>query len=301
MEDLGQIFGDVVGQALGSPPVQIGARLIVAYLAILWLASAFWVFRDARRRTKDLISPYVAAGGVVALTPFLFPLGVIAYRVVRPPETVTERAARDLESYVLAASVDHTRCRSCARAVDETWMRCPACGADLAVACAACGGRVEFDWSVCAWCAHDLQPLGDSATMPAHVVPIDVPAAMADLGAAPPAIEDLEEPQADGPGTWGEPRAGAIPGWDSTVVLPATAGAPAPATAGEMSSDDTQVGIPVFDPHAPGAAAAAWTATWDDRGSSPMPSSSSARGSSGTERRQRRVTVPPELERRRSR
>src|SRR6188768_2885378 len=108
MQDLGQIFGDVIGQVLGSPPVQIGARLIVAYLAILWLAAAFWVFRDARRRTKDVISPYVAAGGVVALTPFLFPLGVIAYRVVRPPETVTERAARDLESYVLAASVDHT-------------------------------------------------------------------------------------------------------------------------------------------------------------------------------------------------
>jgi double zinc ribbon protein len=242
----------------------------------------------------------VAAGGVVALTPFLFPLGVIAYRVVRPPETVTERAARDLESYVLAASVDHTRCRTCSRTVDETWMRCPACGADLAVACPACGGRVGFDWSVCAWCAHDLEPLGDAATMPAHVVPIDVPAAMADLGGGPLATtEALDRLPAEEPAST-EPRTGAIPGWDPTVVLPAvpesSPDAPPP---GDGAPDDTAVGIPVFDPLAPGAASPARTTTWaatdDERTSA---SSWSSRGSRA-ERRTERVTVPPELERRR--
>jgi len=326
VQDLGNIFSGLIGQVLGSAPVQIGSRLVVAYLAILWLASAFWVFRDARRRTKDLISPYVAAGGVVALTPFLFPLGVIAYRVVRPPETITERAARDLESYVLAASVDHTRCRSCGRTVEETWMRCPACGADLAVACPACGGRVEFDWSVCAWCAHDLDPLGDAATMPAPIVPIDVPAAMADLGAAPPVTdEEVEEPlserpvaaaaaipPADAGSRRPAPRArrGAIPGWDPRVVLPPTA---APATRGAATSrgnepvaspssgtsamDETEVGVPVIDPDAPGAAARTWTTTTAKDRKRPASSSPSSR----TERRKQRVTVPPELERRRSR
>ena len=305
MQDIGQIFGDIIGQVLGSPPVQIGARLIVAYLAILWLATAFWVFRDARRRTKDVISPYVAAGGVVALTPFLFPLGVIAYRVVRPPETVTERAARDLESYVLAASVDHTRCRTCARTVDETWMRCPACGADLAVGCPACGGRVEFDWSVCAWCAHDLEPLGDAATMPAQVLPIDVPAAMADLGVEPLAsVEGLDDVPPAEPAASAEPRTGAIPVWDPTVVLPAEAEvSPEAVTPGAgADADETEVGVPVFDPLAPGAPAAAWTTTtaatdgerseWSS--ASPWASSRGPR----TERRKQRVTVPPELERR---
>jgi hypothetical protein len=311
VEDIGKIFGDVIGQVVGSPPVQIGARLIVAYLVVLWLASAFWVFRDARRRTKNVLSPYLGAGGVVALTPFLFPLGVIAYRVVRPPETVSERAARDLESYVLAASVDHTRCRTCGRTVDETWMRCPACGSDLAVACPACGGRVEFDWSVCAWCAHDLEPLGDAATMPAPVVPIDVPAALADLGVAPlEPVDPLEDVPLDEPTAVDEqPRRGAIPGWDPTVVLPAAELAEASSEAPPRDhAEETEAGggVPVFDPIAPGAPAAAWTTTWaasdgerSARSStSPGTSGSSASRGSRTERRKQRVTVPPELERR---
>lgn len=314
MQDIGQIFGDVIGQVLGSPPVQIGARLIVGYLGILWLASAFWVFRDARRRTKDLISPYVAAGGVVALTPFLFPLGVIAYRVVRPPETITERAARDLESYVLAASVDHTRCRSCARSVDDTWLRCPACGADLAAACPACGGRVEFDWSVCAWCAHDLEPLGDAATMPAQVVPIDVPAAVADLGAASlAAADELDGLPNDDPAAWTEPRPGAIPGWDPTLVVPATPGVAAaaeppgaqigPEPPGDDASIPSEVGVPVFDPLAPGAVAAAWTTTRDadERDERSSPSTSASSRGPRVDRRTEPVMVPPEAERRRSR
>lgn len=307
MQEIGQIFGDVIGQVVGSPPIQIGARLVVAYLVILWLASAFWVFRDARRRTKNVLTPYVGAGGVVALTPFLFPLGVIAYRVVRPPETVSERAARDLESYVLAASVDHSRCRTCARTVDETWMRCPACGADLAVACPACGGRVELDWSVCAWCAHDLEPLGDAATMPAAMVPIDVPAAIADLGMAPlePADELDDVPLDEPAATDEQPRPGAIPGWDPTVVLPAAELADASSEAPPPSDDgqETEVGMPVFDPIAPGAAAAAWTTTraasdGQRAGRSSMSPGSSGSRESRTDRRKQRVTVSPELERR---
>jgi hypothetical protein len=200
MTDLQHTFDDIVNGIIGSPVVQIGWRLIVAYVVIIWLATAYWTFRDLHQRTRNPIAPYLAAGGVLALTPLAFPLAFVAYRVVRPPETEAERRARELEAYVLASEVGRSTCAGCGRTVDEMWMRCPACGLQLATSCRACGGRVEPDWTVCAWCARDLQPAGVAAVEAPPPVP--VPEILA--------VPDEPEPA---------PR-GAIAGWDPTVRMP---------------------------------------------------------------------------------
>ena len=58
------------------------ARLL---LVALWLACAYWVFKDARRRIDDKI---VLA--VCVLTGLVFgPVGLIVYAIVRPPVTLT--------------------------------------------------------------------------------------------------------------------------------------------------------------------------------------------------------------------
>ena len=66
-------------------------RLGVVFLIAIWLACAYWVFKDARRRIDDNILVAVAA-----LTGLVFgPVGLIVYVIVRPPEyleDVRERA-----------------------------------------------------------------------------------------------------------------------------------------------------------------------------------------------------------------
>ena len=150
-------IGDIVAGILGSPPVVIGSRAILLYLAILWIASAWWVYRDLRRRTRDPITPYVAAGAVVVFTPLFFPLAVVAYRIVRPQETVAERRERDLEQLLIVDQARTDACPSCRRPVEGDWIRCPTCATTIGSRCADCGGRVEPDWSVCPWCAADVE------------------------------------------------------------------------------------------------------------------------------------------------
>lgn len=219
MDDLFGMFGDAVAGILSHPLVQLSLALIAAYLVILWLASAYWTFRDLRHRTRDPLMPYVAAGGVVAMTPFAFPLALLAYRVVRPPETLAERRTRDLESYVLQAEVAAPTCVACGATVHDDWMRCPACGTELATACRSCGGRIEPDWSVCAWCARDLEPFGLPTVEPPATLPVPV------MATSMP--EEPAEPEARG----------AIPGWRADPEDAEPAWSPAPtATAGSRRS-----------------------------------------------------------------
>ena len=76
-----------VGSALagffGSPVVQFVIYSILAYLVVLWLASAYWVFRDMQQRTENAILPYLAASLVIVFLP-VFPLAVFVYKIIRP-------------------------------------------------------------------------------------------------------------------------------------------------------------------------------------------------------------------------
>ena len=57
---LGEI-GKALAGFFGSPVVQFLIYSIAVYLVVLWLASAYWVFRDMQLRTENPILPYLAA------------------------------------------------------------------------------------------------------------------------------------------------------------------------------------------------------------------------------------------------
>ena len=40
---------DTIGGVIGSPVVQFGLRMIGVYLIVLWIATAYWAFRDMKR------------------------------------------------------------------------------------------------------------------------------------------------------------------------------------------------------------------------------------------------------------
>ena len=162
MDAVGQTFGEL----LGHPAVGVAGRFLALYVVILWIASAWWVWRDARMRSADPFLPYIAAGCVILVTPLLLPLAVVVYRVMRPPLTVSAATSVELQLAMLEEEARHAECSNCAAMVDDDWVACPSCGAPLAVRCVSCGRPLELDWRICAWCAaevpwdRDRQPIG---------------------------------------------------------------------------------------------------------------------------------------------
>ena len=73
-----------------NPIVQLASQLIVIYVVLLWLGTAYWAFRDMQARTENPILPYFAAALIIFFTPLLFVFAVVLYLIVRPRETLAE-------------------------------------------------------------------------------------------------------------------------------------------------------------------------------------------------------------------
>jgi RNA polymerase subunit RPABC4/transcription elongation factor Spt4 len=158
MEDILAQIGDTIGGIFSSPVLQLGIRAIGIYLVILWLASAYWAFRDMQQRSDNAILPYLAAAGIILFTPLFFVLAVWVYKIVRPHEKIGEVWERNLAEEALLAEVEAIHhCPSCERRVDEEWIICPTCRTRLNRVCPNCSRLVGLDWSLCAWCGKDFE------------------------------------------------------------------------------------------------------------------------------------------------
>ena len=156
--DLSGQLGSAVDSFLSSAVVQLVLYSVVLYLFIVWLAAAFWAFRDMHDRTENPVMPYVAAALILLPTPFFFVLGVIVYRVIRPGERLGEVYERTLAEEALLAEVEAVRtCRGCDRRVGEEWIICPWCRTRLNRVCPNCERLVGLDWTLCAWCGKDFE------------------------------------------------------------------------------------------------------------------------------------------------
>lgn len=158
MDQIFQTIGDSLSGFFSSAPVQLGLRLILLYLIILWLASAYWAFRDMQQRSDNAILPYIAAAGIILLTPIFFIFAVWIYKIVRPHEKVGEVWERNLAEEALLAEVESIHhCPSCERRIDDEWIICPSCRTRLKRVCPNCSRLVGMDWSLCAWCGKDFE------------------------------------------------------------------------------------------------------------------------------------------------
>jgi RNA polymerase subunit RPABC4/transcription elongation factor Spt4 len=158
MEQILAGIGDTIGQIIDSPVVQVGARLIFIYIVVLWIATAYWAFRDMQQRSDNAILPYVVAAGIILFTPFLFVFAVWVYKIVRPHEKIGEVWERNLAEEALLNEVESVRhCPTCERRVDDEWIICPSCRTRLNRVCPNCSRLVGLDWSLCAWCGKDFE------------------------------------------------------------------------------------------------------------------------------------------------
>jgi len=169
-------IGSALAGFFGSPVVQFVIYSILAYLVVLWLASAYWVFRDMQQRTENAILPYLAASLVIVFLP-VFPLAVFVYKIIRPHEKIGEVYERNLAEEALLAEVEAIKsCPTCARRVNDEWIICPTCRTRLNRVCPNCSRLVGLDWSLCAWCGKDFErpatAIASSAGRPAAISPL---------------------------------------------------------------------------------------------------------------------------------
>jgi RNA polymerase subunit RPABC4/transcription elongation factor Spt4 len=181
-----QILSTIEGAVngfLSNPYVQLAGRAILLYLVVLWLASAYWAYRDLQSRTANPIAPYLAAVFIILFTPFLFVFGILLYRLIRPQETVEEANERALAQEAMLREMQTQHCQTCGRRVEADWLVCPYCSGRLRTLCPVCNRIYELDWQVCAWCGVDPRALGVPVALPTAVpagpVPDSIPAPMA--------------------------------------------------------------------------------------------------------------------------
>ena len=116
-------------------------NLLLFFLVVFWLATVWWVYKDARRRIED---SWLVGTSIVlpVVAPFI---GVLIYMLFRPPEYLEDVRERELEIKAMEeriAAVD-LRCPVCHAEVDSGYLVCPVCTTKLKQACVSCGSPLE--------------------------------------------------------------------------------------------------------------------------------------------------------------
>ena len=115
--------------------IQITMALVGAYVAAFWFCLVVWTFRDIQKRTRDVVVQVLAT-----LLVLLFNVpGLVLYLILRPPETLAQLYARELEEEALLRDISARGvCPHCQGRVDPDFRLCPACLAPLKEPCASC-------------------------------------------------------------------------------------------------------------------------------------------------------------------
>ena len=142
-------FGSI-RDVLDSTAFHVARSLALVLAVVFWLGLAFWVYRDARRRTDDPLQV-----GTATLLGLVVPyIGPVIYLLFRPAETLAEERARELELRALEKQVGArgVHCPICRAEVEPDFLVCPVCTTQLKHACVACSAALEPSWLACPYC-----------------------------------------------------------------------------------------------------------------------------------------------------
>jgi double zinc ribbon protein len=143
------LFGDV-NDFFDSGTWLLVRNLTLFFVVVFWAATAYWVYKDARRRIED---PWMIAMAVVLgiVPPFL---GPIIYMFFRPPEYLEEVRERELEIKAMEERLARRdlHCPVCRAEVEASYLVCPVCTTKLKQACVSCKAPLEPLWQVCPYC-----------------------------------------------------------------------------------------------------------------------------------------------------
>jgi len=131
-------------------------NLLLFFVVIFWLAVAYWVYKDARRRIDD---PWLVAMAVILglVPPFL---GAFVYMLFRPPEYLEDVRERELEIKAMEERLARRdlHCPVCRAEVGPDYLVCPVCTTKLRQACVNCKAPLEALWQICPYCETAVEP-----------------------------------------------------------------------------------------------------------------------------------------------
>jgi RNA polymerase subunit RPABC4/transcription elongation factor Spt4 len=125
-------------------------NLAIFFVLVFWVATVYWVYKDARRRIEDKLAVWVST--VLGIVPFV---GPIIYMLFRPPEYLEDVRERDLEmaaAEARLAQLSYFACEHCGTEVEKDYLICPSCHARLRESCDNCHRALEMNWTLCPYC-----------------------------------------------------------------------------------------------------------------------------------------------------
>jgi RNA polymerase subunit RPABC4/transcription elongation factor Spt4 len=147
-------------------------NLAIFFVIVFWVATIYWVYKDARRRIEDPLLVWVVTA--IGVVPFIGPL---IYMLFRPPEYLEDVRERELEIKAMEKRLGarDLRCPVCRAEVDEEFLVCPVCTTKLRQACTNCHRPLEASWQVCPYCETPIEhdpdapvALAEAKTRPAR-------------------------------------------------------------------------------------------------------------------------------------
>jgi hypothetical protein len=139
--------------------IELGA---IGFVIVFWLATIFWVWKDASRRIDDprLLALATLVG---AVPPFVGPL---IYMLFRPPEYLEDVRERELEIRAIESRLGgpELQCTVCGCEIEPDFLVCPVCTTKLRSACSECSRPLEPAWQVCPYCEAPV-PVGQPVTL----------------------------------------------------------------------------------------------------------------------------------------
>ena len=138
---------------------------LVAFVVLFWLATVYWVWKDAHRRIDDLRLVGIATV-IGAIPPFLGPL---IYMLFRPPEYLEDVRERELEIRAIESRLGgpDMSCSVCGCEIEPDFLVCPVCTTKLRAACTSCSRPLEPAWQVCPYCETPIATDDETATLDA--------------------------------------------------------------------------------------------------------------------------------------
>jgi RNA polymerase subunit RPABC4/transcription elongation factor Spt4 len=135
-------------------PLNTAVQLVLLFIAVVYLATIYYVYADARRRIADPL--LVGCAVVAALFPFV---GTIVYMIVRPPEYLEDVRERELEMRAAETQLhggEVLLCPHCDYHVEREFLRCPNCLRKLKDPCHNCARPLDPDWKICPYCEAEI-------------------------------------------------------------------------------------------------------------------------------------------------
>jgi RNA polymerase subunit RPABC4/transcription elongation factor Spt4 len=129
-------------------------NLGIFFVLVFWVATIYWVYKDARRRINDSLLVWVST--LLGVVPFV---GPVIYMLFRPPEYLDDVRERELEIKAIERRLggEDLRCPVCRAEIDEEFLVCPVCTTKLRQSCSNCHRPLEPLWQVCPYCETPIE------------------------------------------------------------------------------------------------------------------------------------------------